>query len=287
MSERINVLKTYKNYVGGQFVRSESGHTYPSVTKNGKKLAQVCRSTRKDVRDAVTAARSAQPGWASKTAFNRGQIMYRLAEMLESQRAHFIGELTLSGMSRRQATKETDASVDRFVYYAGWTDKYSQVFGSVNPVASPYFNFSNPEPVGVTAVFCHEKSPLLGTVTAVACTIAGGNSTIVIPSENFPLPALSLGEVIHASDVPAGVVNILSGYHEELIDPLASHMDVNGLLSFKSHSDVQKRLDEHASENIKRNHHKDWEDGYEDSLESPYLMMEFMEIKTTWHPVGY
>ena len=299
MNKRLNVRKTYKNYVGGAFVRSESGHVYgvtgkrvtpeenPAQEEATTIIAQACRSTRKDIREAVVHARKAQTGWASKTAYLRGQIIYRIAEMLEDRKANFTEELTWSGMSKRAADKEVETSIDRLVYYAGWTDKLSQVFGSVNPVATPHFNFSTPEPLGVVAIFCADESPLLSAVTAVAAICTGGNSAVLIPSQAYPLSALSFGEVLHSSDVPPGVVNILSGIHNEIMDPLASHMDVNGICNWTDHPSSQALLDEHAARNIKRITHQSWGDGTSDEFESPYLMMQFQEIKTTWHPVGY
>ncbi|PTM15254.1 MAG: aldehyde dehydrogenase [Bacteroidetes bacterium] len=299
MNKRLNVRKTYKNFIGGAFVRSESGHVYgvtglsipPDMNTAQEKanpiLAQACRSTRKDIREAVVHARKAQNGWASKTAYLRGQIIYRIAEMLEDRKANFTEELTWAGISKRAAAKQVETSIDRLVYYAGWTDKLSQVFGSVNPVATPHFNFSTPEPLGVVAIFCADESPLLSAVTAVAAICTGGNSAVLIPSQAYPLSALSFGEVLHSSDVPPGVVNILSGIHNEIMDPLASHMDVNGICNWTDHPASQALLDEHAARNIKRITHQSWGDGTSDEFESPYLMMQFQEIKTTWHPVGY
>lgn len=288
MNKRLTIRKTYKNYIGGAFVRSESGHVY-SVTAEGASdaIAQVCRSTRKDIREAVVHARNAQSKWASKTAYLRGQIIYRIAEMLEDRMHDFTEELTATGLSKRAAAKQVETAIDRLVYYAGWTDKLSQVFGTVNPVATRHFNFSAPEPVGVVAVFCADEAPLLGAVTAIAACCAGGNTVVLIPSESNPLSALSLAEVIHASDVPPGVVNIVSGLRDEVVDPLASHMDVNGICNWTDLPSLRSPLDEHAARNIKRISHQTWKDGLSASFESPYLMMQFQEIKTTWHPVGY
>lgn len=286
MSNRIPVLKTYKTYVGGKFPRSESGKTYPVKDSKNETIANACRCTRKDVRDAVLAAKSAFPGWQNRTAYNRGQILYRMAEMLEGRKSQFVEELALAGGKEKQAVKEVEAAVDRFIYYAGWTDKIAQVFGTINPVASSHFNFSSPEPTGIVAIFSPESHPLLSVVSLVAPVIAGGNSCVLLAPESNPLTAVSLGEVLLSSDLPGGVVNILSGYHSEMADNLSSHMDVNAIFNSSDDHSLRKLIDENASISVKRVKHYTPEDWHSQTIEDPYLIQEFMEIKTTWHPVG-
>ncbi len=289
MADRIDVLKTYKTYVGGKFPRSESGRHYEVHDGEGRHLANACRCSRKDFRDAVVAARTAHKGWKERSAYNRGQILYRIAEMLEGRKAQFREELQTLGASKKQAAREVETSIDRLIYYAGWTDKYQQVFGSINPVASSHFNFSLPDPTGVVSVIAPEQQPLLGLVSVIAPVIAGGNSCIVLASESKPLPAVSFGEVLHSSDVPGGVVNILTGLKEELIDHMSSHMDVNAFFytdkSIKE--EFGKQIDENAALNVKRIVFEAVEDWLEMKNENPYLITHFQEIKTTWHPVGY
>jgi len=286
MTKRIDVLKTYKTYVGGAFLRSESGHTYPVKDPNENLIANACRCTRKDVRDAMVKVRSAFSGWKNRSAYNRGQILYRIAEILEGRRDQFINELTLQGLKKKTATNEVELSIDRLIYYAGWTDKISQVFGSVNPVASSHFNFSMPVPTGVVGVIAPEESPLLGLVSLLAPVITGGNTVLVLSSESKPLSAVSFGEVLHASDVPAGVVNILTGYQKEMISHLTSHMDLNAVFNANSDEDLRKQIDENCALNVKRRRHLTVSDWTKDTLETPYYIMDFQEIKTTWHPVG-
>ncbi|MCE3283102.1 MAG: aldehyde dehydrogenase, partial [Chitinophagaceae bacterium] len=228
--QRLEVLKTYKLYIGGQFPRTESGRYYIAKNKKGEQLANVCLSSRKDFRDAVVAARGAQKGWAGKAANNRGQILYRIAEMLEGRRAQFVDELIKQDSTKTQADAEVNLSIDRLIYYAGWCDKYQQIFSSVNPVASSHFNFSVPEPTGVVALIAPQESPLLGLVSVIAPVIAGGNVAIVLASETRPLCAITFAEVINSSDVPGGVVNILTGKPSELATQFASHMDVNAMV---------------------------------------------------------
>ncbi|MDX1591013.1 MAG: aldehyde dehydrogenase family protein [Balneolaceae bacterium] len=286
MSQRIDVLKTYKTYVGGAFPRSESGRTFAVKNTRDETIANACRCTRKDVRDAVQAAGNAFAGWNSRSAYNRGQILYRIAEMLEGRKDQFVGELTRSGMKQKEAEYEVELSIDRLIYYAGWTDKYAQVFGTINPVASSHFNFSVPDATGVVGIIAPDEDPLLSFVTLLAPVIAGGNTCVILASEKNPLPAVSFGEVLHSSDVPGGVVNILSGFREEMAETLGSHKSVNGVLNGIPDSDFRKQLDELATINVKRVHHVDSEN-YADSVhESPYLLMEFQEIKTIWHPSG-
>src|SRR6056297_113233 len=286
MPNRVPVLKTYKTYVGGKFPRSESGRAYAIKDNKDKPVANACRCTRKDVRDAVLAAKSAFGGWQNRSAYNRGQILYRMGEMLEGRKAQFIEELTARGGKEKQALHEVEASIDRFIYYAGWTDKIAQVFGTINPVASPHFNFSSPEPTGIVGVISPEDHPLLSVVSLMAPVIAGGNTCVLLAPQFNPLPAVSLGEVLQSSDLPGGVVNILSGYHNEMTDHLTSHMDVNAILNASGDKSLRKLYDENGSISVKRVKHYVPENWLSESVEDPYLIQEFMEIKTTWHPVG-
>lgn len=281
---RIEVLKTYKIFIDGKFPRTESGRYYqPEV--NGKKLGNICLSSRKDFRNAVVAARNAQGGWAGKTAYNKSQILYRLAEMLEGRKAQFIDELVQQGEAKAKATKEVELSVDRFVYYAGWCDKYIQVASTVNPVASNHFNFSSPEPTGVVAIVAPEESGLLGLVTQIASAIAGSNTVVVLASESKPLCAVSLAEVIQTSDVPSGVVNILTGKKEELVSHMASHMDVNAIAYCGSDKEQIKQIRLAAIDNLKRVVIREGNDFTNDKHETPTYINDFQEIKTTWHPI--
>ncbi|MCG2590633.1 aldehyde dehydrogenase family protein [Rhodohalobacter sulfatireducens] len=286
MSDRLEVLKTYKTYVGGKFPRSESNRIYRIENPGGKHIANACRCTRKDVRDAVVVARSAFDGWSGRSAYNRGQILYRIAEMLEGRKDQFVNELELLGAKKKNAQKEIEISIDRLIYYAGWTDKISQVFGTVNPVASSHFNFSMPEPTGVVGIIGPDESPLLSIVSLVAPVIACGNSCIILASTENPLSAVSFGEVLHASDVPAGVVNILTGNRDEMVNHLTTHMDVNAIFNAINDSETKKQLDENASISVKRVKHYSQSDWSEEKHENPYLILDFMETKTTWHPVG-
>lgn len=286
MPDRIEVLKTYKTYVGGKFPRSESDRTYQIKNDRDTVIANACRCTRKDVRDAVVAARSAVTDWSSRSAYNRGQILYRIAEMLEGRKDQFIRELKLLGMAHQEAEYETELAVDRLIYYAGWTDKYPQVFGTINPVASSHFNFSVPEPTGVVGIISSDEDPLLSLITLAAPVIAGGNCCVVLASEINPLVAVSFGEVLHASDVPGGVINVLTGYRNEMIESLTTHKNVNGICNGITDKDTVKLIDENASINVKRVCHFKTENYADSSNENPYLILEFQEIKTTWHPAG-
>lgn len=286
MSDRLEVKKTYKTYVGGKFPRSESSRTYRVENSKGKHIANACRCTRKDVRDAVVAARSSFGGWGGRSAYNRGQILYRIAEMLEGRKDQFIGELELLGAKRKNAQKEVEQSIDRLIYYAGWTDKISQVFGTINPVASSHFNFSMPEPTGVVGIIGPDESPLLSIVSLIAPVIASGNTCITLASTENPLSAVSFGEVLHASDVPGGVVNILTGYRDDMVEHLTTHMDVNAIFNAIDNPDLKKQLDENASISVKRVKHYAQSDWSDETHENPYLILDFMETKTTWHPVG-
>lgn len=283
--ERLEILKTYKIYIGGQFPRTESGRFYPLKNKKGDVIANICLSSRKDFRNAVVAARSAFGGWNSRAAFNRSQILYRIAEMLEGRKDQFISELVIQGLATKAAQEEVALSVDRLVYYAGWCDKFQAILSSVNPVASSHFNFSVPEPTGVVAIIAPEKSSLLGLVTAIAPAIAGGNTCIVLASESKPLCAVTFAEVLNTSDLPGGVVNILTGNSEELHSHFSSHMDVNALLYFRNNKAEIKTIKENASLNVKRIFVYDNLVLASDKAQSPYMIYDLQEIKTTWHPI--
>ncbi len=282
--KRIEILKTYKIYIGGAFPRTESGRYYQPLA-NKKPLGNICLSSRKDVRNAVVAARGAQTGWAEKSAYNRSQILYRIAEILEGRRSQFQSELELQGITKVTAEKEIDASIDRLIYYAGWCDKYTQVFGSINPVASSHFNFSTYEPTGVVGIIASEESSLLGLISMIAPVIAGGNTCVVLASESKPLCAVTFSEVLATSDVPGGVVNILTGNTKELLEHFASHMDVNAVVYCRNNKDEINQLRLLAVDNLKRITIKDnvnWDD---EKVENPYEILNFMEVKTTWHPI--
>ena len=282
---RLEVLKTYKIYIGGQFPRTESGRYYVAKNKAGQQLANICLSSRKDFRDAELAARNAFGGWSAKAAFNRGQILYRIAEMLEGRKAQFIEELIKQDSTAAQAEKEVNFSIDRLIYYAGWCDKFQQLFGSVNPVASSHFNFSVPEPTGVVAIIAPQDSSLLGLVSLIAPVIAGGNTCIVLASENKPLCAVTLAEVINSSDVSGGVINILTGKPSELVTYFADHMDVNAVVYCENDIETKKLIQEKASLNVKRAIFYNNVKWNTDEAETPYFIMDTQEIKTTWHPI--
>ncbi len=282
---RLEILKTYKIYIGGQFPRTESGRYYPLKSKSGVVLANMCLSSRKDFRNAVTAARGAFGGWSSKSGLNRSQILYRMAEMLEGRRAQFIQELILQGATTKAAETEVSLSVDRLVYYAGWCDKYQQIFSSVNPVASSHFNFSVPEATGVVALVAPQENSLIGLVSSIAPVIAGGNTCIVLASETKPLCSVTFAEVINSSDVPGGVVNILTGQAKELISHFASHMDVNAIIYYGSDTAEIKTIQENATLNVKRVFIHSKGNSMEEEAQGPYHILETQEIKTTWHPI--
>ena len=285
-SDRLDVMKTYKIYIDGKFPRTESGRFYPLNDSDGKLIANICLSSRKDFREAVVAARKAQSGWSSKSAYNRGQVLYRIAEMLEGRREQFIHELKAQGSSTAQAEKEINLSIDRMLYYAGWCDKFQQVFSAVNPVESSHFNFSVPEAMGVISILSAENTGLLGLITAISPAIAGGNAVVILASTSKPLSAVTLGEVLNSSDVPSGVVNILTGQRTELLSHFSTHMDVNAIVYFGENGDEIKKLKESASLNVKRvSIYKD-DELYEDKTQNPYRIMDLQEIKTTWHPIG-
>ncbi|MEU2317916.1 aldehyde dehydrogenase family protein [Streptomyces althioticus] len=285
-NERLSVFKTYKLYVGGKFPRSESGLVYEVTDAKGKWLANAPQSSRKDARDAVVAARKAFGAWSGATAYNRGQILYRIAEMLEGRRDQYVREVgEAEGLSRSKAAAQVDAAVDRWVWYAGWTDKIAQVVGGGNPVAGPFFNLSSPEPTGVVAVLAPQESSFLGLVSVVAPVIATGNTAVVIASERAPLPALSLGEVLATSDLPGGVVNILSGRTAEIAAPLAAHQDVNAIDLAGADEVLAKELEIAAADNLKRVLRPQPVDDWADAPGTD-RMTAFLETKTVWHPTG-
>jgi len=286
MSDRVSVAKTYKLYIGGAFPRSESGRSYPVSDAKGTFLANAAQGSRKDARDAVTAARKAFPGWSGATAYNRGQILYRVAEVLEGRREQFITEVASSeGVALKKAQSLVDAAIDRWVWYAGWTDKIAAVLGSSNPVAGPYFSFSTPEPTGVVAVLAPQQSSLLGLVSVIAPVIASGNTAVVITSQDRPLPAITLSEVLATSDVPGGVVNIITGRTAEIAPWLASHADVNALDLTGAPESLRVDLERSAAGTVKRVlRNKVGEDfGREPDMSR---LRAYLETKTVWHPMG-
>jgi acyl-CoA reductase-like NAD-dependent aldehyde dehydrogenase len=282
-ADRLGVRKTYKLYVGGEFPRSESGRSYPVRDRDGEVAARAARASRKDVRDAVRAARAAFQGWSSATPYNRGQVLYRVAELMEGRRAQFVDEVARGGAD--QPEREVDAAIDRWVWYAGWSDKIHHVLGTVNPVAAPYFNFTIPEPTGVVGIVAPAEPALLGLASRVAPAVISGNAVVVLASEQWPLPAVTLSEVLATSDVPGGVINILTGSTAELVPWLAGHMDVNALDTTGVPEDLLPEVDELAAENVKRlvRGNAEW---FGDGAESPYAVTAFMEMKTVWHPIG-
>ncbi|MCF6270114.1 MAG: aldehyde dehydrogenase family protein [Melioribacteraceae bacterium] len=281
---RLDINKTYKLYIGGKFPRTESGRYYAVNNSKGNLIANMCLASRKDFRNAVVAARKAQTTWANTTALIKGQILYRIAEMLEGRKEQFIAELIMQGETAKAARTEVDASIDRLVYYAGWSDKYQQLFSAVNPVSSSHFNFSCVEPVGVVSIIASENKSLLGLISVIAPAIVSGNTVIVLASESKPLAAISLSEVINSSDVPGGVVNILTGKKDELYSHMASHMDVNSIIYCGSDTNTIKSISELASNNIKRTIFYKKDDWANKLYESPYLIEKTLEVKTTWHP---
>ncbi|ADI07760.1 putative aldehyde dehydrogenase [Streptomyces bingchenggensis BCW-1] len=292
-TERLRVLKTYKLFVGGKFPRSESGRVYEVTTATsaagaaGKDrwLANAPLSSRKDARDAVVAARKAFGGWSGATAYNRGQILYRVAEMLEGRRGQFAREVgDAEGLGKSKAAAVVDAAIDRWVWYAGWSDKVAQIAGAANPVAGPYFNLSTPEPTGVVAVLAPQESSFLGLVSVIAPAIVTGNTTVVVASERTPLPALSLGEVLATSDLPGGVVNILSGRTAEIATPLAAHQDVNAIDLAGADAELARSLEEAAADNLKRVLRPQPVDWSADP--GTARLLAFLETKTVWHPMG-
>ena len=282
--ERIDVLKTYKIFIGGKFPRTESGRYFHLKNKKGELVANMCISSRKDFRNAVVEARKVQKSWESASALNRGQVLYRIAEMLEGRKSQFMEELMMTGSSKSQAKNEVELSIDRLIYYAGWSDKFQQIFSSVNPVASNHFNFSVLQAMGVVSVISANEHPLLGLISVVAPVIVGGNTCVILSSEENPMLSISFAEVINTSDVPHGVVNILTGKRKELISHFASHKDVNAIVYCGDNNEEIKQIEKLSVENLKRvtiYKQKNW-NGKTD--QSPYLIEKCKEIKTIWHP---
>ena len=291
---RVAVRKTYKLYIGGAFPRTESGRSYVVSAADGTPIANACRASRKDVRDAVRAARKAFDGWASKTAMNRGQVLYRVAELMEGRREQFADEVAVAeGLRAPAARAAVDRAIDRWVWYAGWADKITQILGSSNPVAAPYFNFTIPEPTGVVGIVAPETSSLLGLVSRLAPPLVAGNTVVVLTSERRPLPAVTLTEVLATSDVPGGVVNVLTGRKAELIPVLAAHSDVDALDTWGVPEDLRVEVEILAADDIKRLLRRptrvddarfDWLD--DRAAERPEWIAAFLEMKTVWHPIG-
>lgn len=279
---RLDVKKTYKLYIGGRFPRSESGRSYAALDSDGDVLARVSQGSRKDLRDAVRIARGAQAGWAGRTGYNRGQILYRIAETLEDRSPTFVEQLVATGSTKTQASDEVATAIDRMVWYAGWADKFAQIYGNLNPVAGPFFNISSPEPTGVVGVIAPEEPGLLGLVSRLAPVLVPGNTAVVLASESNPMPAITFTEVLDTSDVPGGVVNVLTGRKDELIPWLADHMDVNAVDAGGTTPEQATRVQEGAVHNVKRvvlpvTH---------GAAQSPYRIAAFCETKTVWHPKG-
>ncbi len=291
---RIDVRKTYKLYIGGAFPRTESGRTYLVSTPAGEPLANACRASRKDLRDAVRAARGAFGPWAARSAMNRGQILYRVAELMEGRRDQFVAEVAAGeGLGAARARDAVDRSIDRWVWYAGWSDKIGQVLGNTNPVAGSYFNFTIPEPTGVVGIVAPERSSLLGLVSRLAPALVGGNVAVVIASESRPLAAVTLSEVLATSDVPGGVVNVLTGRKPELAPVLAAHVDVDAIDTWGADPATQADLESAAADSVKRlarrprgvvDERFDWAD--ERAAQRPEWIAAFLEMKTVWHPIG-
>jgi len=283
---RLLVQKTYKLYIGGAFPRTESGRYYKLLDNDNTLIANMCLGSRKDFRNAVVVARGAQGKWASRTAYNRSQILYRIAEMLEERSEQFVDTLMAIGYTKKQASQEVAATVDRAVHYAGWADKYQQIFSAVNPVASAHFNFSVLEPMGVVAAFAPEKHGLLGLASAIFPAICGGNSIVVLASTKEATAAINFAEVLHTSDLPGGVVNILTGNRSELRDHFATHKDVNAFVYFGTNKADKKAIQELAADNLKRPIFLPQDNLFDDYHESPYRILATTETKTTWHPIA-
>ena len=279
VEKRLPVMKTYKIFIGGKFPRTESGRYYQPQGSDGKPLANICRSSRKDVRDAVVAARGAVGGWAGRSAFNRSQILYRIGEVLEGRSAQYVHELVLHGATPEQAAAEVAAAIDLWIHYAGWCDKYQAVFSSVNPTNSSHFNFSVYEPTGVVGIMASGSNGLLELVSLIAPVIAGGNTCVVVASEKHPLPAVTFTEVLATSDLPGGVVNLMTGFRSELLKPMVAHMDVNAVVVADASQEERVMLETEATCNLKRVVYPKADAG------SPYAILDTQEVKTTWHPI--
>jgi acyl-CoA reductase-like NAD-dependent aldehyde dehydrogenase len=287
MTARLDIKKTYKLFIGGKFPRSESGRYLPAKSAKGEHLDNFSHASRKDFRDAVTAARGAFDGWSKATAYNRGQILYRAAEMLQNRASELTNEIARStNVSAAKAKREVTATIDRLVHFAGWTDKYQQVFGSVNPVASSHFNFTTPEPTGVVVVLAPDEPSLLALVSLIAPVILSGNAAIAIGSEKFPLPALTFAEILATSDLPGGVVNILTGKRGELAPHIASHMDVNAIVDGVGDPEFSAKLQGGTAVNLKRYANHEVADWFAPAVEDPYWILDTVEFKSAWHPIG-
>ena len=288
-ANHLDVKKTYKLYISGKFPRSESGRCLSAQSATGEHLDNFCHASRKDFRDAVVAARAAVDGWSKASAYLRGQILYRAAEMLQSRTGELVSEVARStGASSAAARREVKATIDRLVHYAGWTDKYSQVFGSVNPVASPHFNFTTPEPMGVVVVLAPDEPSLVSLVSLTVPVILSGNTAIVIASDEFPLPAVTFSEILATSDLPGGVINILTGKRAELVPHIAGHMDVNGIVDGAGDAELSAKLQGGTALNLKRysNHSLTPAEWLSAKVEDPYWILDTVEFKTAWHPIG-
>jgi acyl-CoA reductase-like NAD-dependent aldehyde dehydrogenase len=288
-AKHLDVKKTYKLFIGGKFPRSESGRYLPAKSPTGEHLENFAHASRKDFRDAVVASRAAFDGWNKASAYNRGQILYRTAEMLQNRANELVNEIARStGIGAAKAKREVAVTIDRLVHFAGWTDKYSQVFGSVNPVASPHFNFTTPEPTGVVVALAPDEPSLLALVSLLAPVILSGNAAIVIPSQKFPLPAATFAEILATSDLPGGVVNILTGKRAELVPHIAGHMDVNAIVDGTGDLEISAKLQSGTAINLKRyvNHTLASADWFAAKVEDPYWILDTVEFKTAWHPIG-
>jgi acyl-CoA reductase-like NAD-dependent aldehyde dehydrogenase len=288
--QRLPVTKTPKAYIGGAFVRSESNRVFPIEIQKGKTrkfFANIPRCTRKDLRNAVEAAAKAGPGWSSRTAYNRGQVLYRLAEMMESRSAEFSEAIAMtSHKSKAQAQKEVTITVDRIIYYAGWTDKFEQVLGNTNPVAAPYFNFTVPEPMGIVGIVASDHFPLLGLLSQILPVILSGNTAVALCSETDPYPSILLGELLATSDIPGGVINLLTGFRIELIPTFATHTHIRAIDIADPSKEEQIEIEKNAAGNIKRiniRHKTNWD---KKEIQNLYEIENFIELKTTWHPIG-
>ena len=289
MTVRLDVKKTYKLYIGGKFPRSESGRYLSAASASGKQLDNYCHASRKDFRDAVVAARAAEGGWSKATAYNRGQILYRAAEMFQNRASELVAELARStGASSAAAKREVTLAIDRLVHFAGWTDKYQQVFGSVNPVASPHFNFTTPEPMGVSVIVAPDEPALVALVSLIAPVILSGSTAIVVASEKFPLPAVTFSEILATSDLPGGVVNLLTGKRAELAPHIASHMDVNAIVDGSCDDVLGAQLQAGSAINLKRyaKHALTAKEWFSAKGEDAYRILDTVEFKTAWHPIG-
>jgi acyl-CoA reductase-like NAD-dependent aldehyde dehydrogenase len=290
MNARLDVLKTYKLYIAGRFVRSESGRYLPARSAQGTRLDNYCQASRKDLRDAVVAARAVCEGWANTSAYLRGQILYRSAEMLQNRYRELTQEVQRStSRPAAEAEHEVALAIDRLIHFAGWTDKYSQVFGSVNPVASSHFNFTTPEATGVVVVLAPDEPAFVPLISLVAPVILSGNTAVILASERYPLPAITFAEILATSDLPAGVVNLLSGRREELATHIAGHMDVNAVVDGTGQSALAARLQGGTALNLKRyaNHSLTLEEWLGPKAEDPYWILDTIEFKTAWHPIGF